>query len=457
MQRIISLLLSFTLFLLLLSGCKAQEEAPETGPLRICVDTGFHAFKPVYGNVENGAKYLAKMVASHIEGLEEEDVELEIIPGGGTERKTTLTRIRTEIMSGEGPDVFLCSTVDTSSSGSSETPLFPFPERAMEDGLFLPLDKYLKKAEWMEPDKMLPVAMEAGKTKEGQVILPISLAVPITSYLEGEAELPAANTTFADVVASNDPILQSTMAYAGEWDGFYRRCYFPYLFTDIADYRKGDLTFTEDELFQMLCDVADMKKRATKDLPKHFSDELSFDTYLWYTAGVGAEPARQGINESDDQVMLPVYNVDGGATALIRSFGAVNANTRRPKSAFFVLDYLLSKYMHNQSELYAFFCQDSLPVHMEMGEARDLIKYEDGRIKKPYGIKYQGAFEPNVFRAYSAVRDQISHVRFNTALDQELMKLSVHCCSKKETPNEETMRERISESYTKMQRLLDES
>lgn len=453
-QLLLSFFLSLAFILSILTGCAKKENA-KAGPLRICIDTGFHAGHVDYANKEDGAKHLAQMVASHIDDLEAEDIELEIIPKSGTERQTALTRIRTEIMSGEGPDVFLCSTVDTSAYGSAETVLFPFPERAMEDGLFLPLDKYIEHAEYMEWDKMLPAAMEAGKTENGQVILPISFAMPITAYLEGETELPAADTTFADVVASNDPILQSSMAYTGRWEQQFMRCYFPYLFTGIANYKTGELAFTEDDLFQLTRDVAGLKNNEPENLPAHFSDQLTFETYNYFIAGVGVPPARQGINKNDNQVMLPLYNIDGGATALICSFGAVNANTRRPKSAFLVLDYFLSPYMHRNSELYAFFCQNSLPVHMEMGEARDM---STGFIKtSPYKVKYCTSIDSHVFAPYSKAREQISYARFNTVLDQELMKFATSSSGSIVADNEEALRKNVSDTYTKMQRLLDES
>ena len=453
-RQTIAAVVAVALLVAAVSACtfSGGQEA-ETGPLRICIDTGFHSRSDSVpaSDVNNGAKFLTQMVASHLD-MDVGDIELEIIPKGGTERKTALTRIRTEIMSGEGPDVFLCSTVDTSAYGSSETVLFPFPERAMADGLFLPLDYYLEKAEYMEPNKMLPAAMEAGKTENGQMILPISFTMWMTAYKAEDAQLPAAGTTFAEVVASNDPILKSTLAYTCQYDNRFR-CSFPYLFTRIADYKTGELTFTEKDLYQMILDAETLEKQKQTELPSHFSEQLTLDTYILQSSG---EDLRQGIHGSTEQTMLPLYNIDGGATALICSFGAVNANTKRPKSAFLVLDYFLSPYMHRNSELYAFFCEDALPVHMEMGEERDVVK-TGGPAIKPYRIKNCTTFESQTFSAYSSAREQISFARFNTALDQELMKLSVNCAWKLMTPNEETMRKNISDAYTKMQRLLDES
>ena len=453
MKWAIQIFIGIVLISFLFSGCEKQEIA-ETGPLRICIDTGFHSRSDSVpaSDVKNGAKFLTQMVASHLD-MDVGDIELEIIPKGGTERKTALTRIRTEIMSGEGPDVFLCSTVDTSAYGSSETVLFPFPERAMADGLFLPLDYYLEKAEYMEPNKMLPAAMEAGKTENGQMILPISFTMWMTAYKAEDAQLPAAGTTFADVVASDDPLLQSTMVYTGRYDENYLWCSFPYLFTEIADYQKGELAIKEEDLYRTIKSVADIQAQGTVELPSHFSAQLIFNTY---NIQYGGEDFRQGISGSTEQVMLPLYNIDGGATALICSFGAVNANTRRPKSAFLVLDYFLSPYMHRNSELYAFFCEDALPVHTEMGSTRDAVK-TNGVTVEPYRVKNCTPLDSEAFTAYSDAREQISYARFNTVLDQELMKFATFSSGSIVADNEEALRKNVSDTYTKMQRLLDES
>ena len=452
MKKRIHLILSFSLFFLLFSSC-TEQEATETGTLRICIDTGFYhtsAGLPL-ADVKSGAKQLAKTIISQLD-MDEEDIEVELIPSNGTERKTAMTRIRTEIMSGEGPDVFLCSTVELSAHGSNQTALFPFPERAMEEGLFLPLDKYLKDAEWMEPDKMLPAAMEAGKTENGQMVLPISFSMQVTPYKAGSAELPDADTTFADIVESDNPILQSTMEYTGRYDDNLR-CMFPYLFTEIADAQTGALTITEEDLYQTLKAVAGLKNPNLVELPSHFSEQLTFETYHVQYVG---EDFRQGIFGSTEQVMLPLYNLDGGATAIICSFGAVNANTRRPKSAFAVLDYFLSQEMHNQSELYAFFCEQSLPVHMEMGGKHDLVDFSGGAVN-PYRVRGCTALDAPAFNAYCDARAQISYARFNTALDQELMELATSSTSPSVARNEKDLRKNISDSYAKMQRLLDES
>ena len=68
----------------------------------------------------------------------------ETLPPEGQERSAALTRIRTEILAGKGPDVFICTCWVP---GFGEEGLFKFPNQAMENRIFLPLDDYISGAE----------------------------------------------------------------------------------------------------------------------------------------------------------------------------------------------------------------------------------------------------------------------------------------------------------------------
>lgn len=429
----------------------------EEEPLRICIDTGFYGSEVGFAKVKSGADALKNSLAS-ICGLE--NVETEIIPKRGEAREAALQRIRTEVMGGGGPDVFLCSCVEATGSGATQTALFPFPANAMANGLFLPLDSYLENAQYMEVDKMHPAIMEGGKTEEGQMVVPISFTMPITAYEEGAIELPPSMTTFADVVNSDDPLLQATGAYVGKYDD-YLRCYFSYVFAELEDYETGKLAVTEDELREAVKDAAKLKQANQDaeelDLPAHFSEQLSFDTYSRrYVVTAWQDDWRQGIYDSVPQVILPLYNQKGGATALINSFAAVNANTTQPENAFAVVDLILSKYMCKNNELYAFFCETAMPVHMEMGEYRDVTQESYG-LNVPYSVKGKTSIESPAFSAYAKAREQISCTRFCTKLDHELINLVTSCSFAIKEGDEALLESNISEAYKKMETLLSES
>lgn len=82
-----------------------------------------------------------------------ENIKLEFPPKCGDERDAYMTALRTEIMAGKGPDVFVALSGygnhwdDPSLSRlCREDALFRFPKQAMERNIFLPLDEYYRKS-----------------------------------------------------------------------------------------------------------------------------------------------------------------------------------------------------------------------------------------------------------------------------------------------------------------------
>lgn len=112
MKKALSILLSVLLVVLMFSGC-----AGEPGPLKICVDMAYAAGAD--NVVTDRAMYDLEYMLRDWDGIE--DFEFEYIPMEGPERETALDRIRTELMSGGGPDVFMvnCAGHDVSERGST--------------------------------------------------------------------------------------------------------------------------------------------------------------------------------------------------------------------------------------------------------------------------------------------------------------------------------------------------
>ena len=78
---------------------------------------------------------------------------VEALPSSGQERDIAASRIRTEIMAGKGPDLFLCAQRMRGLS-SGPDPFFKFPVKAMSNHIFMPLDNYIEKAEDIDWDSL---------------------------------------------------------------------------------------------------------------------------------------------------------------------------------------------------------------------------------------------------------------------------------------------------------------
>lgn len=339
--RLTALLLAAAMLCVLLPSCALQKEA---GPLRILLDVSDRT-------MSNPTDFVFdKLLESIAEAGGPADVEVEYLPRTGVERETAITRLRTEIMAGEGPDLFIVSTSYWWDGESPEDgPLFPIPEKAMANGLFMPLDKYMEKAQFAQWDDFNQTVMEVGRTEKGQMLVPLSYTFPITCFRQTEAaHTPSKDLTWDDMLTDESLVMKAAAVLQGgsETNMIHGmgNPNFDAVFGKIADYQAEELTFSEEELMEAvhkqleLYDEEGWKELA--QLPEYFH---SYAFPCFYTDGESMGNVPPSIRKSEDLTVIPHYNKNGGVTATVFHYACVNAKTRRGEDAFFVLDYLLGR------------------------------------------------------------------------------------------------------------------
>lgn len=427
MKRFISILCFSFFASFLFGGCSSKN--PES--LRVCFDLE-KGYVQYTGALQPAVKGFLETVAYY---GGPEDVEVEYIPPSGSERESVLMRLQNEIMTGLGPDVFIVISGNDRSNIEDDDSLFPFPEKSMENGLFLPLDSYIENAQFLEWDKLPAKVMEAGKNEKGQMLLPLCYTFPITMYPKDEVDLiTTAETNWADMV--NDPT--GILAAAGNvWyreESGYRIltnwCPFPAaLFGKGEDYKTERLEFTQEELLTYTKQAVSLYQRE-KDgefahLPNHKSTVMTVDQ----------------CGESE-YTMVPCYQINGGVTATVTAFAGINANTARAEDAFFLLDVLLKGDFQKNSSLYQYF-----------GEGNGIPTYE-GLMTEEHPASGGWHMSESNYQELSRIRDQITAVRFSSVLDTELTDMLAKCCDAKDTKKIEEI---VSETYRKLNLFLSES
>lgn len=375
--RLVKLLLSIVFLSVVLSGC----ESNGSKSLRICVDFG------PYGN---GNSALAEnfIFNSRDYGISDE-VEIEIVPADETERKGVLTKLRTEIAAGAGPDVFIIDTYV-----QREDLLFRFPIQAMEQGRFLRLDEHIEKAELMEWGALYAPIMDAGKTEKGQFLIPLAYTFPITlfdGHLNG-IDI-SSSTTWSDMI-------NSTNKYVCEASAMFDPCSVSRVssvFGKIADYPTEKILFSEDDLLKAYeMGIKHENKSSLDDLPENYKVDMavSFDLI-----------DGQKVNWNFD--MIPLCNISGGVTATITAYCGINANTKYPDEAFTLIDYLLSKSSQQNSDMYGVMLNGrAIPVY-------DGLMQENSPVQKWH-------MKEGVYQNYLEARELITQVKFRTPLDSYL-------------------------------------
>ena len=141
----------------------------------------------------DGMNLQAKIVAERMEkehpGL---TVRLDILPTDPQEREITLKQLRTKIMAGNGPDVFLLPTGNTITTdyatanrharGTTQTqlePLFQDVVQAMRGGLFRDIQPFYLADATLDKQALKTEVMEAGVINGRRYVLPLRFDIPI--------------------------------------------------------------------------------------------------------------------------------------------------------------------------------------------------------------------------------------------------------------------------------------
>ena len=345
-----------------------------------------------------------------------------------------LRRMRTEMMAGKGPDIFLC---DCASSALWETdsgepfcqPTFNYPEQAMRNNVFLPLDDYISKAEHMDWDSLNQKVMAAGSYDGKQYILPIKYNLNLTCF-DPEAVSPELAGEYAafpttEYTMNPDAVCVDLLSYFGQ----------------PADYDKDVPSFTEEELLDLALSGLDTARK-TRD--GYFDELLNAQNNAFMTGAMSRFPyGSASPSDLPAYTMLPSSTRDGGVTASVTCFAAVNVNTKHPNEAFRVLDRLLSE--DTQTDCYLTSSVSGVSVCDELGSSRE----------KPNGPSGWWLNEEN-YQSFAAVRGQITDVKFYSLLDREAM-FTLSKAYLAEDAAEDTVKAAAHKAYTTMQMMLAES
>ena len=263
---------------------------------------------------------------------EHPDIRIEVlsIPTIGASAETALSELRTEIMAGEGPDVFLLSGPNP--NVLEETiHLFEIPEVTMNADIFLPLDQYIDHAEYTNWEMLNQKILQAGKTEEGQMLIPVSYTYYAYVFREEDlAQLEALPVTWEQVVETDNPYLQQKLW--GKIGGQFHNA-----FGKVANYEEGTFLLSKELLLDQLESTASfLQSGLRKGKTAGETEEI-----------VGGNVDREVMellmreqNQSHHIWALP--NIEKGVTANICLYAGVNRNTEYPEEAFSVVDMLLS-------------------------------------------------------------------------------------------------------------------
>ena len=445
MKKWTALLLVFSL-LTLLTACSNQNnryygDKPSNGTLRVCVDS-WYTDPALDKDREYHSRLFFEALAQEIKsacGIEK--LTFEILPCDSAERETALQRLRTEIMAGEGPDVFIMQSVTSLMDGvQHRDALFNFPEKNMESGIFLPLDEYMSNTQFTDWNAQTKAVMDAGRNDEGQLIVPMTYKLPVLIYPKSEADIArSAELTMQDILDDPKTAQLGAALYSSlnKTDSYNVRALNDMCLTavlgQLADYEQEELLFTAEELSETLNTMLSLHDAAEANPLQYINTFTSYNFMIYdlYTLSTDTE-----------MTLVPLYSTDGGVTATITAYAAVNRNTAYPEKAFSVIDYIMQEKTQRESELYTEYFNDGLPMQNDLGSEKKTLWAT---------MNPQRFLEEPYFKDLLSIKEEITAVNFMSEFDIILEGLAFDSVF-----DDSFSDETISEAYEKMERMVGE-
>ena len=461
MKKTLSSVLCLLLLLASLSGCTVKTPPESTsggtssvteqsGPsvdesntaggdekvIRLLTDMGHNAMRMGATYDQFSAQYVMDQFLENMGGLPEGyRLEVEVMPVEEAEFQSSLTRLRTEIMSGNGPDIYVLSTADAAPFFRQER-VFPNTEKAMEDGFFLPLDSYMETAQFMEFEDMNPLVMEAGCTLEGRFVLPLRYtfgAVRVTEPVNDTGE------GWFDVVNGTDEVLASSYAREADWL-FYD------IFAETVDTESKALFFSEEELYNAVA------MTLTWLGPR---GEFPKEETIAYLAIDGDNVLQNGgvLNGWDPELKeiatyIPLRNREGGVSATVTSYIAISKDTLYPEEAFHVVDIMMSKKFQSGQKFWEEGYHESTSSAAVFSYSRGVSVYDDF-LQESKPMNYENYINDEMYPVYCELRDKITDARIMNNVDQALYDLYDNAQRSRMTPGDE-LKKYVAQEYNKM-------
>lgn len=356
----------------------------------------------------DGMNYQAELIA---ERMEEENpgltVLVEILPTEEEERELRLTQLRTQIMSGNGPDVYLLPTGSELISDEPQiddnipiAPLFADVQQAIRNGIFLDVSGYYDSDAELGTDALNQTVMNAGRYDGKRYVLPLRYNIPV---IYTQPELCAEYGLSPELFSSDFMTVASAVLALENADAAAVGLKFPETIEVLglgADYEAGTIQLTLEtlcdylRLHQLRNEISSQTTKAVYDaadyyrMVLHFSDrdpefprtmeifeaelgnlvwpkvekfkhedfnllsEYTCQMYHWSTNGMPVytgylsdvlETIGVSIITGQEAEVYPIRALDGSIQASIAYWGAVGSSCQDPDLAYSFLRQFLTE------------------------------------------------------------------------------------------------------------------
>lgn len=265
-------------------------------------------------------------------------IEVEKLPTDSEARAAALQQTRTELMAGDGADLFIFTIPSPMGSEEPAESLFPDPNQTLRSGVFADLSDYTKDDPAFAA--CVPEVMAAGAVDGRQVALPLSYSWAF--YYATQENLDLCGIADADLSQGPAEVAETLEGNAkGVGNAPFFATYILPALPQPVDYDAGSVLVTKDEIASLLTTFRSLAV-ASSDASDTAATEESGTTmttpFLTYTPA----NAQSDLAEGQTPRCFPYLSTDGTVSAVVNTFAAVRGNCAHLESAYAFLSFLLS-------------------------------------------------------------------------------------------------------------------
>ena len=292
-------------------ACKSKDKT-KTETISICT--------------EERMKLIVEDVMKYFNDTRETPVDFQVtyIPENENERAGVCKRLRTELMTGKGADIYILSEYQRNGglfSVDEDTLLLPDANKTLYSGVFKDISEYTAGDENFQ--KCFAPVMEAGATEGKQYILPFSFDTDMLKSAEngnsGSVSMEDCKQPLPDLLKDGklkDIYPDSFMLDVRSWIG------------NSFDYQKGQIYFSKEDISYVLEYTA-----ANHDL--YDSDFVpEYDIVSGQYQNLHSGDIYLDDPQATEYEYLPMVTLDGRPAARILSYGAVGRTCKNPELAY---------------------------------------------------------------------------------------------------------------------------
>lgn len=359
MKKPAALFLILTLCLCLLSGC-GKDEIP-TEDTELWVMTELTEKYRMNDQAE-------RVIAQFEEMYPNVTVKLDILPTDAEEREVYLYKLRTQIMAGTGPDVYLMPTYSYVPQNNKSIPgykkidlLFQDVEMAMYNGLFCDISEYYDADEALNKEELNTAVMDGGVLDGARYVLPLRYDYGV--YLVDRERFERLGGDIDTLAQGVDAVMEmaleteyALMAY-GSLPNYPEYCLGDYL-----DVTSGEVLVTDTEIAAFLRNYRDAYSLTLQNFvwggfiaaPEgyigHKEPFATMGLALYGTSFSNLlSPMATAKVVGEELEMYPMLDSDGALNAVINYYAAVGAGCDYPRLAYEFIRLFLSEEMQYET------------------------------------------------------------------------------------------------------------